>query len=45
MFRAGKWTTSGLATGGREINVARFNGTVAFTNLDESEDELQVLFL
>ena len=45
VFVHGKWTTSALATGGREINVARFNGTVALTNLDESEHELEVLFV
>ncbi len=45
IFVGGKWTTAALATGGREINVAHFNGTVAFTNLDESVPELEVRFV
>jgi hypothetical protein len=45
VFADNRWSTSPLAPGGREINVARFNGTVAYTNLDEDADELEVLFL
>jgi hypothetical protein len=42
VFASNKWTTGLLGPGGRDIHVARFNSTTAYTNLS---DELRVLFL
>lgn len=39
------WSLSTLASGGREIHVARHNGSTAFTNLDGPTGVLRVEFL
>jgi hypothetical protein len=44
-FSSNAWAIVDLATGGREIHVAQYNGTVAYTNLNEAKRELDVLFL
>ncbi len=43
VFSSNKWNAAALATGGREIHVARYGSTVAFTNLDEAIPALKVL--
>ena len=39
-----EWRETALVTRAREIHVARYNSTVAYTNLDEAVPALKVLF-
>ena len=41
----GKWTVTELVVGGREIHTSQFDGTVAYTNLNEATRTLEVLFV
>ena len=45
VFSNHKWATTALAAGGREIHVARFGKTVAYTDLDVALPALKVLFI
>jgi hypothetical protein len=45
VFSSNRWTAAPLITGGREIHVAKYNNTVAFTNLNQGLGSIQVKFL
>jgi hypothetical protein len=44
VFSNKKWTTTAMSAGGREIHVARFGKTLAYTDLDITVPTLKVLF-
>jgi hypothetical protein len=45
VFSSNKWSAASLINGGREIHVAKYNNSVAYTNLNQGLASIQVKFL